>query len=130
MACRLSSDPSETQLILCEVIAYRSELNSYDVRDIDDSQQFTVSEGQVYPLDQAENSTKKLTKGENVYALYPDTTMFYPAVILQAPKRPLQSTGSLGLEPIVILQFLDDEDSATGQVPTRSIPLKHIVRVS
>lgn len=119
-------------MILGEVINYRNDLNAYEIMDIDDKQHYTLPETQVFALDQADG-IKRLSKGDTIYALYPDTTIFYPAVIIQIPKR--NSAASLGgngntlvslgttnslmsnasnsgnVDPIVTVQFLDDEDS-------------------
>ena len=43
---------------------------------------FVIYVCQVLILDLPENS-KKLSKGESVYAVYPDTTAFYPATVSQ-----------------------------------------------
>jgi hypothetical protein len=93
----------------------------YEILDIDDRQKYTLPESQVLALGQAD-VFKKLAKGENIYALYPDTTIFYPAVIVQAPKR-----SALSSESIVTVQFHGDEDE-NGQTPNRTVPLKYIVR--
>lgn len=122
MAFRITLDPNDQTLILGQVISYRSELNMYEILDVDDRQKYTLPESQVLPLGQAD-VFKKLAKGENIYALYPDTTIFYPAVIIQAPKR-----NALSSESIVTVQFLGDEDEG-GLTPNRTVPLKYIVRL-
>lgn len=62
---------------------------------------------QVIVLDLPSNSQQRLTKGELVFALYPDTTSFYHAEVSQAPRRLSQ-----GAEPSVIVQFTGDEDES------------------
>ena len=54
--------------------------------DGDDSKRYTLPENQVAPLD-IFYSSRRLTKGEEVLAIYPETTSFYPAYIVQAPRR-------------------------------------------
>jgi SAGA-associated factor 29 len=93
----------------------------YEILDVDDHQKYTLPESHVLPLGQAD-LFKKLSKGENIYALYPDTTIFYPATIIQAPKR-----NALSSESIVTVQFINDEDE-TGSTPSRTVSLKYIVR--
>lgn len=122
VAFRITLDPNDQTLILGQVLSYRSELNMYEILDIDDRQKYTLPESQVLPLGQAD-VFKKLAKGENIYALYPDTTIFYPAVIIQAPKR-----NALSSESIVTVQFVGDEDEL-GSIPNRTVPLKYIVRL-
>jgi SAGA-associated factor 29 len=94
----------------------------YEIIDVDDQQKYTLPESQVMALGQAD-LFKKLAKGESIYALYPDTTIFYPAVIVQAPKR-----NALSSESIVTVQFFGDEDDL-GFTPNRTVPLKYIVRI-
>ncbi len=52
-------------------------------------------------------SSRKLSKGETIFALYPDTTSFYMAVISQAPRRT-----AIGVDPCVVVQFIGDEDAS------------------
>lgn len=121
IAFRITIDPNDQTLILGQVLNYKSESNMYEIIDIDDHQKYTLPESHVLALGQAD-LMKKISKGENIYALYPDTTIFYPAVIIQAPKRSVLSS-----ESIVTVQFLGDEDEA-GFTPNRTVPLKYIVR--
>lgn len=66
--------------------SYDADIGSYDVADGDDSKRYTLPENQVAPLD-IFYSSRRLTKGEEVLAIYPETTSFYPAYIVQAPRR-------------------------------------------
>jgi SAGA-associated factor 29 len=109
--------------VLGQVISYRSELNVYEILDIDDHQRYMLPESQVLALGQADTQ-KKLSKGETVFALYPDTTIFYPATIIQVPKRSAKKS-----EAIVTVQIIGDED-ADGIAPLLSIPLKYVVRTN
>eukprot|EP00981_Chlorochromonas_danica_P013108 scaffold5806_cov171-Ochromonas_danica.AAC.6 len=113
-------------LILGSIIQYRSEIASYDILDVDDKQKYTIPEGQVHLLGQMDlvaNGNKKLSKGDRIYALYPDTTIFYPALVIQAPRR-----NALNAEAIVVVQFEGDEDPTTGLVPNRIVQLKYTLR--
>lgn len=58
---------------------------------------------QVTVLDMLDQS-RKLSKGESVYAVYPDTTAFYLATVAVAARR-----GVAGAEPVVAVQFHGDE---------------------
>ena len=93
-------------MILGRVINYRADTGEYDILDVDDSKKYTLPERQVVVLDLQE-SQRKLCKGETVFALYPDTTSFYPAVVSNAPRRT-----AMGAEPTVIVQFSGDEDAS------------------
>jgi hypothetical protein len=97
---------AEKSMILGRVICYRPDTGEYDILDVDDSKKYVLPERQVVVLDLQE-SQRKLTKGELVFALYPDTTSFYPAVVSHAPRRT-----AMGAEPSVIVQFSGDEDSS------------------
>ena len=74
------------EIILGRVTSYDIDVGSYDVADGDDSKRYTLPESQVAPLDML-YSSRRLTKGEEVLAIYPETTSFYPAYIVQAPRR-------------------------------------------
>ena len=115
------STPTGFEVILGKVIYYHADIGMYDVADSDDSKRYHISEKNILPLDLA-YSVKKLSKGEEVLAVYPDTTSFYPAIVVQAPKRNLNSS-----EPSVIVQYHGDEDEQ-GRIPYISIPLSHIIR--
>lgn len=101
----------ERSLFMGRVVAHRSEISSYDIVDIDDqTQRYTLPEHQVFQLGQAD-AQRKISKGDVLFALYPDSTSFYAATIVQAPKK------SIIIDPTVMLQFVGDEDS-TGKLKT------------
>eukprot|EP01033_Poteriospumella_lacustris_P002878 gene2878-2098_t len=102
VAVKLTIDSQDKTLILAQVRLFRSEINSYEIIDVDDQQKYTLPDSQVFELGQAD-ILKKIAKGDHIYALYPDTTIFYPAT------------------------FHGDEDH-DGNIPLRSIPLKYVVR--
>jgi hypothetical protein len=108
-------------MILGRVIAYYADIGFYDVADVDDSKRYHLPEASVTVLDMVDNP-KKLSKGDVVHAVYPDTTAFYTAIVSQAPRR-----GQTGMEPTVMVQFQGDADS-DGQTPNRTILLKHTFR--
>ena len=84
MAIRPSLTSDE--IILGRVTFYDIDIGAYDVADGDDSKRYHLPENQVAPLDML-YSQRRLTKGEEVLAIYPETTSFYPAYIVQAPRR-------------------------------------------
>jgi len=120
VAVKVHSSSSSFEVILGRIIFYHSDIGVYDVADIDDSKRYQVSDKNVILLDLL-TSVTKLSKGEEVLAVYPDTTSFYPAVVTQA-KRNANFT-----EPSVTIQFHGDVDEL-GQIPNFIIPLNHIVR--
>ena len=66
---------------------------------------------------------RKVSKGEAVFAVYPDTTAFYLATVSAAPRR-----GVTGAEPSLTVQFQGDDADLTGLVPHKSVPLKYVIR--
>ena len=64
------------------VISYHIDTGFYDIVDVDDTKRYELPESQVILLDLPESS-KKLSKGDSVYAVYPDTTAFYLATVSQ-----------------------------------------------
>lgn len=110
--------------ILAHVVDYNLDTGYYDVADADETSIYHLPESQVIVLNLA-TSQKKLSKGETVLAVYPDTTSLYPAIVSQAPRR--SAAGGAGIEPSVIVQFMGDADE-TGQTPHRSVPLRHVMR--
>lgn len=110
-------------LLLGRVILYYADIGCYDIADVDDSQRYHVPEPQVTVLDLVDSS-RKLSKGDAVYAVYPDTTAFYLATVMAAPRR-----GVLGSEPVLTVQFAGDDADVTGQVPHKTVPLKYVIRV-
>lgn len=119
VAIRLSQASNE--IILGRVIFYHADIGMYDIADVDNSKRYSLHETQVCVLDLADNH-RRLCKGEEILAVYPDTTSFYPAIVTQASRR-----ATLSSEPAVTVQFTGDEDEA-GQTPQRIIPLRHALR--
>lgn len=122
VAFRISENKHDS-IMLGRVIQYRSEISYYDILDVDDKRKYSIPESQVFALGQMDFNHKKLNKGDKVFALYPDTTIFYPAIIIQAPRR-----SALNAEAMVIVQFEGDEDPLTGTAPIITVHLKYIVK--
>jgi hypothetical protein len=74
--------PPLISLSLIRVISYHIDTGFYDIVDVDDTKRYELPESQVILLDLPESS-KKLSKGDSVYAVYPDTTAFYLATVSQ-----------------------------------------------
>lgn len=62
---------------------------------------------------------QRLPKGRTVFALYPETTSFYPALIAQAP---FVQAGKVN----VYCVFADDEDEVTNVAPKRMVPVQFV----
>jgi hypothetical protein len=60
-----------------------------------------------------------VSKGDVVFAVYPDTTSFYQATVVQAPRK-----GSTG--QFVMVNFMDDSDEF-GITHDKAVPLAHIM---
>jgi len=116
--------PSESsdEMILGKVIVYYADLGAYDVADVDNSKRYHLSESLVTVLDQVDITNKRLSKGEVVYAVYPETTAFYLASVSQAPRR-VQP----GMEATALVQFQGDSDEQ-GITPVVVVLLRHCFR--
>eukprot|EP00605_Chrysophyceae_sp_TOSAG23-4_P001075 GSChrysophyteH1.ASY1.ANO1.1180.1 assembled CDS len=112
---------SSDEMILGKVIVYYADIGAYDVADIENSKRYHLSEELVTVLDLRDITNKRLSKGEVVYAVYPETTAFYLASVAQAPRR-----APAGVEPVAQVQF--QGDSENDVTPVRTVPLKHLFR--
>jgi SGF29 tudor-like domain len=75
---------------------------------------FDLPESQVVVLSPL---LERLSKGDSVYAVYPDTTSFYPATVAQATNRK---------SPVVLVHFVDDADEF-GITHDKAVPLQHVM---
>ena len=78
---------------------------------------FHLPESQVVVL----GDVDKLTRGDVVFAVYPDTTAFYQATVVQAPRKAGGGGGSF-----VMVHFVDDSDEH-GVTHDKAVPLQHIM---
>jgi hypothetical protein len=76
---------------------------------------FHLPESQVVVL----GDVDKLTRGDVIYAVYPDTTSFYQATVVQLPRK--NNPGAF-----VMVHFVDDSDEF-GVTHDKAIPLKYIM---
>jgi hypothetical protein len=77
---------------------------------------FTLPENQVVIL----GGLKNLSRGDFAYAVYPDTTSFYQATIVQAPRK-VSGGGSF-----VMVNFVDDSDEH-GITHDKAVLLQHVM---
>ena len=94
-------------------------LGIYQVQDEDDPHRIiTVPYNNVRRLD---DSPARLRKNNRVLAVFPETTSFYRAVVVKAPRQTPSHWE-------VAVRFDDDEDE-TGRVPPRKVPVRFVVRI-
>lgn len=106
--------------ILGNVLEYDAKGQMYAVQDEDDvSRVMTLAFSDVRRL---EDSSAHLRRGDKVYAVFPETTSFYPAVVAKNPKPPSSPSGMWD----VVVRFNDDEDD-TGKSPARRVPARFVL---
>ena len=77
---------------------------------------FNLPESQVVVL----VNLDRLQRGDIIYAVYPDTTSFYQATVVQGPRKS-------GGTSFVLVNFQDDGDE-NGVTHDKAVPLKHCMR--
>jgi len=112
----IQTTPNSPDWILAKIISYNKYTKMYTLSDEDmaSNEIYTIPERQVRPLLLKNNH--KWTKGEAIYAVYPDTTSFYPAVVNYCTKN-----------GHVMVQFNDDWD-ASGVIHEKAIPMQHVMK--
>lgn len=111
--------------ILGNVLDYNPMTQSYMVQDEDDvNRVLTMGFHDVRRLD---DSTSNLRRGDQVLAVFPETTSFYNAVVVKTPKLQQTTSSSSCLE--VVVKFDDDEDE-NGRNPARRVPARFVLRRS
>ena len=115
----IQTTPNSPDWILAKIISYNKYTKMYTLSDEDmaSNEIYTIPERQVRPL-LKHNNNSKWTKGDEVYAVYPDTTSFYPAVVVNCNTR----NGH-----VVTVQFNDDWD-ASGVIHEKAIPSQHVMK--
>ena len=92
----------ENAWILGRVLQFYRETGYYDIVDLDDSsKRYNLSESQVIVLPCDREDLKKLARGDEVLAVYPDTTSFYPATVAQPIKRITGSNEMIGVQVMI-----------------------------
>lgn len=112
--------PNAPEWILAKVISHDPETNMYRLsdEDVESNKIFHLPESQVVVL----GGIEKLSRGEVVFAVYPDTTSFYQATVVQPPKR-VSGGGAF-----VMVNFVDDADEH-GVTHDKAVLLKHVMRI-
>ena len=74
----------------------------------------------------------RLSKGDTIYAVYPDTTSFYQATVVvsthkKTPGPQAAAPPSLPKQPpYVMVQFVDDADEF-GVTHDKAVPMPHVM---
>ncbi|CAM9981948.1 unnamed protein product, partial [Choristocarpus tenellus] len=121
VAVRDEREASETW-ILARVMKYMTDSHHYEVKDEDDQGGGTIMSASRSSVIRLEDSTKGVDKGEEVLAVFPDTTSFYYGTVHKLPKP-----GGSG-EKIVEVKFKDDADE-TGRTPARPVIARYVVPI-
>ncbi|CAB9506313.1 Inhibitor of growth protein 4 [Seminavis robusta] len=106
--------------ILAKVISHDPNTGLYKLsdEDVESNKIFNLPESQVVVL----GTIEKLSKGDVVFAVYPDTTAFYQASVAQAPRKTAGTTTA----SFVTVNFVDDHDEH-GIIPNRPVPIQHVM---
>ena len=112
--------PSVPDWILAKVLSHDPDTGMYRLsdEDVESNKMFHLPESQVVVL----GGIEKLSRGDVIYAVYPDTTSFYQATVVAPPKR-VSGGGSF-----VMVNFVDDADEH-GITHDKAVLLKHVMRV-
>ncbi len=109
--------------ILANVLDYDPTQQAYELQDEDDvNRVLYVGFSEVKRL---EDGAAHMHRGDDVLAVFPETTSFYRAVVAKNPRPPQH--GNSGWD--VVVRFEDDEDE-TGRAPPRRVPGRFVLRRS
>lgn len=98
--------------ILANVLEFDARNMIYVVQDEDDANR--VISLHVHEVKRLEDTSSHLRRGDQVLAVFPETTSFYRAVVAKNPKAPAHVNAIWD----VVVKFDDDEDE-TGKNPAR-----------
>nr|CAG4711481.1 unnamed protein product [Naegleria fowleri] len=113
--------------ILASILKYYPDKNRYDVIDEDNSDdESSSSDRKTYKLNKNHivqlptdfSQHKPFKKGDKVFAVFPDTTTFYPAIVDTVPTKNSKN---------YYLKFEDDEED--GKTPLRKVSFKYVMAV-
>lgn len=113
---------SDIDWILGKVISYDHETQVYHIADEDmeiPTKTYVLAESQIQIL----GNFEKLSKGDRVWAVYPDTTSFYQATVVTVRK-----TQGGGSSSIAYVNFLDDHDEM-GVTHDKQVLINHIMKI-
>mmetsp|Transcript_12797 Transcript_12797/g.27095 ORF Transcript_12797/g.27095 Transcript_12797/m.27095 type:complete len:313 (-) Transcript_12797:246-1184(-) len=113
-------NPNSADWILAKVISQDVETGMYQLadEDVESNKVFNLPESQVVVL----GGVDRLSRGDIIYAVYPDTTSFYQATVVQIPKK----VG--GGDSFIMVHFKDDSDEH-GITHDKAVSMQHVMRV-
>ena len=112
----VQTTPNSPDWILASIISHDKYTNMYTLSDEDvaSNEVYTIPSRQVRPLKGMESVEWR--KGDDIYAVYPDTTSFYPATV-----------NNFAQDGFVMVHFKEDWD-AYGMIHEMAIPVQHVMR--
>mmetsp|Transcript_21429 Transcript_21429/g.62615 ORF Transcript_21429/g.62615 Transcript_21429/m.62615 type:complete len:584 (-) Transcript_21429:376-2127(-) len=112
--------PNSQDWILAKVISQDQETGMYKLadEDVESNKVYNLPESQVVVL----GGVDRLSRGDAIYAVYPDTTSFYQASVAHPPRK------VSGGESFVMVNFNDDADER-GITHDKAVLMKHVMRV-
>lgn len=122
---RSKSKNDSDSWILGSILAYDRKSQIYAVQDEDD-----VGGGRVVlsipfvDVRRLEDTASEMKRGDHVFAVFPETTSFYPATVAKNSKAPSGSKTDSNWE--VVVKFDDDEDDH-GKNLARRIPARFVI---
>jgi SAGA-associated factor 29 len=133
VAAKVTRSDENGSWILASVQRFYTDTETYDVQDEDDtSKLIRLPWHHVMRLSTGTEGT--FCQGIPCMAIFPETTSFYRATVSRHPVWHLEynpstkpGTGPVPMTREIIVQFEDDEDSATGQTPNRRVPSRFVI---
>lgn len=112
-------NPGSPDWILAKVMSHDAQTGMYRLsdEDIESNKIFHLPESQVVIL----GNLKNLSRGDTVFAVYPDTTSFYQATVVQIVRK------ASGGGSFVMVNFVDDSDEH-GITHDKAVLLHHVMR--
>ena len=132
--CAMRVNPAQlgtdAEWILGKVISYNPETGLFVVSDEDpdsiEKKKFTLPESQVKTVGY---SLEKVSKGDTVFAVYPETTSFYQATVYQPPRKISGSVAAVPSNLFIYVQFKDDSDEF-GITHEKMVMLNHVTKIN
>jgi len=117
VAAKVLQSEENGSWILANVLEYDASSQTYELQDEDDvNRTMTLAYMDVKRL---EDTAAHLRRGDEVLAVFPETTSFYRALVVKNPRPPQH--GNSGWD--IVVRFEDDEDE-TGKAPARRVPAR------
>eukprot|EP01133_Synstelium_polycarpum_P007361 gene7361-8574_t len=117
-------EKSSSNWILAKVNGYNAKTQKYEVIDEDEeeSKRFSVGLKDIIQLPQPHQLPPTFAASTKVLAMFPDTTTFYPALVVSSQKVKNKTSQ-------YTLHF-DDDQGDNGQTPSRRVAAQYVVSYS